>query len=195
MNGISSETAQKHKPSEHALLGEYQACQVEANASGSYVFQSGIIFFVTTLTLAGAAISYLINADGGAYRCVLLILLGAFSIAALFAWKNYARRQHFVRDVMYYRMRMIEKELSLRKNLYVHFLDEASKDTYDNEAWLPLKKAERKTLWEKYADNPGRKPRGFKFVEKVAWFAIIAWAILMLLEVSRHFGLFSLIVN
>ncbi|MCK4388213.1 MAG: hypothetical protein KAW00_05515 [Dehalococcoidia bacterium] len=192
MNRTPPETAQKDKPSEQALLAEYEACQLEANASGSYVFQSGVIYFVTTLALAGTAISYLINADGGAYRCVLVILLGVFSILALRAWKNYAARQHFIRDVMYDRMRMIQRKLSLRKDLYVHFLDEASKDTLYNKAWLPLGNAERKTLWERYADNPGRKLRGFKWVKWVVWSAIIAWVILMLLvillEVSRHFG-------
>jgi hypothetical protein len=190
MNGISSETAQRDKPSEQALLAEYGACQSEANASGSYVFQMGSIFFVTTLALAGTAISYLIKAYGGAHRLAIVILLGIFSIAALVAWKNYADRQHFIRDVMYDRMRMIEVELGLRKNLYVHFLDEASKDTYENETWLPLEKTERTTLWGKYANHPGRKPRGFQLVKKVTWFAIIAWVVLILLEVSRYFGCF-----
>jgi len=197
MNGVSSDTAQNDNPLEQALLAEYNACQLEANASGSYVFQSGVIYFVTALTLAGTAINYLIN--GGVYRCVLIILFGALSIAALCAWKNYAARQRFIRNVMYDRMRMIEKELGLRKNLYVHFLDEASEDTYKNETWLPLEETERTTLWEKYANNPGRKPRGFQWVEKLARVAIIAWVILMLLvillEVSRHFGLFLFIVK
>ena len=170
-----------NKPSEEALLAEYEACQLEANASGSYVFQSGIIFFVTTLTLAGVAISHLINAEGGLYRCALIILLGVFSIVALFAWKKYANRQRFIRDVMYERMHMIEKELGLRKNWYVRFLDEVTKDTYKNEGLLPLEEAE--TLWRKYAKHPGRKPRGFKLVDKIAWIAIIAWVVLIILEV------------
>jgi len=195
MNGTSSETAQKDRPSEQALLAEYGACQSEANASGSYVFQMGSIFFVTTLALVGTAISYLIKTDGGAYRLVLVILLGVFSITALVVWKKYANRQHFIRDVMYYRMRMIERELDLRKNLYVHLLDEASKDTYGDETWLPLEKTERTTLWKKYVNHPGRKPRGFQLVRRVAWFAIIAWGVLILLEVFRYFGCFSFIAN
>ena len=86
---------------------------------------------------------------------------------------------------------MIERKLDLRKNLYVHFLDEASKDTYGNKIWVPLEKTERTTLWGEYANHPGRKPRGFRLVKKVAWFAIIAWGALIVLEVSRYFGCFS----
>jgi len=173
-------------PSEQALLVEYEACQHEASASGSYGWQSGIIFFVTTLALAGTAISYLINTETSLHRLVVIIILGIFSIVVLHAWKKYANRQRFIRRIMYNRMRLIERELGLRKNLYVDFLDEATKDNYKSEKWLPLEEIERETLWEKYHSDSGRGPQGFKWIAWVARFAIGAWIILVILEIG-HF--------
>ena len=109
-----------------ALLVEYQACQQEANAAGSYGWQSGIIFFVTTLTLAGAVVTGVFRMETTWYRFLLINTLGIFSIASLFAWKMYCNRERFIRRVVYDRMRMIETILGMRKNLYVDFLDHAT---------------------------------------------------------------------
>ncbi len=176
----------ENKPSEQALLAEYKVCQHEASASGSYGWQSGIIFFVTTLTLAGAVITGLANANASLYRLLLITILAAFSITLLCAWKKYASRQQFIRKIMYARMRVIEGKLGLRKNLYVDFLDNATEDetenNWKNEKWLPLTKAERGKLRDDYPKHFRTKPQGFKWITWVAWAAIIAWVVIILLE-------------
>ena len=187
-NKTPSEPLQSgEKPSEHALLVEYQACQHEASATGSYSWQSGIIFFVTTLTLAGVAITLLARADTSLYRFLVIFALGAFSITLLYAWNTYLSRQHLIRNIMFDRMRMIEKQKGLRKNLYVDFLDKATENDWKSEKWSPLEENERKMLWEKYRKDPGRKPRGFKWVSWVTWAAIIAWVVVLVLTLLNYF--------
>ena len=105
-----------------ALAAEYQACQNEAAGAAGWSWQSGLIFFVTSLALAGAIISVLVNTNFSWYRLVLIISLGIFSIFLLLVWERYLLRQNFIRLVMFYRMEQIERELSLRKNLYCFFL-------------------------------------------------------------------------
>lgn len=168
-------------PSEQALLAEYQACQDEAGGASSWSWQSGIVFFVTTLTLAGTIIYGLLNTSSSPYRLTLIIILGIFSIVLLYVWIRYLTRQHLIRRVMFYRMEEIERELGLRKGLYVSFLDETLKDN-------PLDKNEKNRLLEKFGKTKGRKPQGFKLTRWVALLAIIAWVILILIEILIYFS-------
>ena len=97
----------KKEPTEHerqAWLVEYQTCQQEVNATGGYSFQSGIIFFVTTLTLAGIVITGVIKLEVSWYRLLLVCTLGLLSITSLYAWDRYTKRLQFIRRVVYDRM-------------------------------------------------------------------------------------------
>jgi hypothetical protein len=165
---------------EQAQLAEYQVCQTEAAGAVSWSWQSGLIFFVTTLALAGAIISGLVNADFTWYRLVLIIGLGVLSILLLHAWKRYLFRQNFVRLVMFYRMGKIENNFGLRKNLYMHFLD----DKIENDL---LNNDERATLRQRFWTHPGRKPQGLKWTMRVVNTVMIAWIVFMILEAVIFF--------
>ncbi len=163
------------EPSERALLKEYEVCQQEASDTGSYSWQSGLIFFVTTLALAGAVITGLINAEVSPYRLLLIMGLGGFSITLLLVWKKYLIRQNFIRKVMFHRMKKMERKLGLRKGLYVSFLDETLKNN-------PLNNKERTELLEEFRGNRGRRPQGLAITMRVVHIAIITWVLLIALE-------------
>ncbi len=169
-----------------ALLAEYKVCQQEASDCVHASWQSGLVFFVTTLTLAGAIIYGLLSTSTSWYRLTLIIILGIFSISLLFVWKQYLTRQHLIRRVMFHRMENIEKELDLRKCSYVQFIDHSNEinwNNWKNGEWQPLREIERKQLWEKYNKEPGRGPKGFILTIWVARAAIIAWVIFIVLEI------------
>jgi Ca2+/Na+ antiporter len=174
------------KPSEQALLAEYEVCQREASDCVHASWQSGIVLFVTTLTLAGTVIYGFLNTDVSTYRLMIVMVLGVFSIALLYVWVRYLTRQHLIRRIMFYRMEKIEKELNLRKSSYVRFVDHATEENWGdwkNGKWFPFKEAERKQLWEKYNKESGRGPQGYTLTTVMAWFAITAWGIFMLSEI------------
>lgn len=137
------------EPSEQALLTEYQTCQQEADNTGSYTFQSGLLYFVTALTLAGAVIGISMNVSISLHRLLLVFILGVFSIGLLYAWKKYTKRLQFIRDVNFERMVTIEKKLKMSKELQIRFLDEATSKDWRNQKWLPLEEEDRKFLWNK----------------------------------------------
>jgi hypothetical protein len=177
-------------PSERALLAEYEVCQREASDCVHASWQSGIVFFVTTLTLAGTVIYGLLNTDVSTYRLIIVMVLGFFSIAILCVWMRYLTRQHLIRRIMFDRMVNIEKELNLRKSSYVRFVDYATEEDWndwENGKWFPLKEAERKQLWAKYINESGRRPQGYALTIWIARSAIIAWGIFMLSELLIHF--------
>ncbi len=165
------------KPSEQALLAEYQVCQREASDAVSSSWQSGIILFVTTLTLAGTIIYGLLNTNASIYRTMLIFILGIFSVTLLIVWKKYLTRQHFVRRVMFHRMQEVERDRELRKCLYVSFLDGTLKDENN-----PINQNERTKLLESFGQDAGRKPKGFKLTILVVKLAIWAWITIMILE-------------
>ena len=158
-----------------AWLAEYQVCQREASDAVSSSWQSGIIFFVTTLALAGTAISGLLSTETSPYRLLLTALLGAFSVILLLTWKRYLTRQHLVRRVMLHRMQAIEKRLNLRKCSYVSFLDETIEDN-------PLTEEEKAGLLKNFCKDSGRKPQGFKITISVIRWLIGAWVTITAIE-------------
>jgi hypothetical protein len=173
------------KPSEKALLAEYEVCQREASDCVHASWQSGIVLFVTTLTLAGTVIYGFLNTDTSTYRLMIILILGFFSIALLYVWIRYLTRQHLIRRVMFHRMAEIEKELNMCKSSYVHFVDHAQEgnwDDWEDGKWSPLKATERNQLWNKYNKESGRGPKGYALTTLMAWFAITAWGIFILCE-------------
>jgi len=166
---------ESEEPTEDALLREYQTCQQEATLCVQASWQSGLIFFVTTLALAGAIISGLVNTDFTWYRLFLIVGLGIVSIILLLVWDQYLLRQNFVRLVMLYRMEQIERRLGLRKNLYTRFLDETIKNN-------PLSDSEQAGLKEEFWKHQGRKPKGLNLTRRVLRIAIGAWILFMILE-------------
>ena len=164
-----------------ALLTEYQVCQQEASLCVQVSWQSGVIFFVSALALAGVVISALINSDYNLYRLLFIVGFGVFSIFLLVVWNKYLARQNFIRRVMFYRMGMIERILDLRKNLYVSFLDETLEDN-------PLGADEQSQLSTKFCNDSGRRPQGLKWTRFVLRATIAAWGILIILELIQYFS-------
>ncbi|MGD9116706.1 MAG: hypothetical protein PVJ61_05970 [Dehalococcoidia bacterium] len=174
------------KPSEQALLAEYAVCQREAGDCVHASWQSGLVLFVTTLTLAGTVIYSLLNTNANVYRLIIVLVLGGFSITLLIVWIRYLTRQHLIRRVMFHRMVEIEKELNLRKSSYVTFVDSAKKEDvkdWEDGKWFPLVEEAGKKLWGKYQNEPGRGPQGYKLTKRMAFLAIIAWGIFILSEI------------
>ena len=81
---------------------------------------------------------------------------------------------------MFHRMREIERVIGLLcKNLYVSFLD----STLEDEDAAVLSTKEKAMLLKKFEKNRGRGPKGFTLAMWIARSAIIAWIILIVIEI------------
>ena len=154
MTSGEREKGKINKPSEQALLTEYQACQHDIDSSAhSYWTLAGIFIGVSSVLLAGIIYGVLANNTiFSTLDCTLRTLITIFSAAIIFILVFlcfWLKRETYLADRNYERMREIEIKLGMQKSLRVPILDEWKKlgfkrsdalsDKEIDERWKKLK--------------------------------------------------------
>jgi hypothetical protein len=127
------------KPSEQALLTEYQVCQQDQNANvQSYWTLSGIFIAFTSVLLGGLIYGVLSNKDLLKYIIqpglssdkrellmlgMITVVLGAAVLVILWILRGWLKRVNLASHLHYKRMREIELKLGLRKSFLIEGLD------------------------------------------------------------------------
>jgi len=125
------------KPSEQALLTEYQACQNDNSYSAQSYWTMAAIFIGISSALLGGFLYGLIqntkllrallqevipnDALPQAWAlCVIVTVVGGVVIAILYFLRRWLRRVAFLQQINFERMRDIERQLGMWKNWRVH---------------------------------------------------------------------------
>jgi len=151
-------------------LREYETCQQHINAMMSHYWILFSVFMPVSTALL-AIVPYVILTLNEAKWIILIFGLGIVFI--LIFLKIYFNRVNALISIAYFRMREIETQLGMFKNLYVHQLDHWDKNILVNE----VKSRIDAPLRGKHTGHRGRTFIGFIFYVLIAlWLLSILWA-------------------
>ena len=173
----------ERQPSEQSLLHEYTEANAAVLANAQRSWQAVSIF--SGLSVVGLVViaRELIARDIEKHNWHLffaVLTVGLISTLILAAWWLVYRRQLWLGEILYFRMREIEINLRLRRNIYVHTLDrweERSQLPW----WQALTPEERSTL-ERLAQDMGRPPRVKDAMRLLIFGASLGWAGMVIWE-------------
>jgi hypothetical protein len=144
-----------NKADRESLLEEYRSAHQFVIAMHGHTWQIGGILIVASLGVFALLAE---RSTGSIKGLVLSFFAGGFSSILLIAWYSIMERISFFIEVSYHRLREIEIELGLRRNLYIHCLDNP-----DDFSWGYLSEAEKKNLARIQADiQTAKRKLGFQ---------------------------------
>jgi hypothetical protein len=147
---------------EDILLKEYEVCQQHLNTMMSHHWVLLGVFMPVSTALLGVVPYILWNFSKPQW---LIIPLGVGVSIILFCLWRYFKRVNAMISVDYFRMREIEAELGMLKNLYVHELDHWNPPKLDNATRERIK-----SLRAKHIGEIGKRAMGITY-----WVLIVLW--------------------
>ena len=137
---------EKEKPTDEALLTEYQALQHDVNSSGSSYWTLASIFIgISSALLLGSVFGVITNED--LYQSwlkqlqgepsqiqalqTIITVIGVFAVLMLSFVRLWLRRVTFLQQINFERMREIESRLGMWKSWRVHGIDHWNVKAYD----------------------------------------------------------------
>ena len=152
----TTEPEKNKKPSENALLTEYQVLQQDASSSNtSFWTMTGIFVGFTSALLGGLVLGILSNKDmtgvilNGSEGSKEFLMLGIITwviamlvLVILCFLKSWYRRDRFLWQLNYRRMRQIELTLGMRFNLLISGLEEWKRLEAEIASWVESEQQE-----------------------------------------------------
>ena len=113
-----------HKPNNEVLLKECELCTNDANHLEQMIWTTAGILFTASVAgigLLGSSMPQNLRP----YDFVTRICLSFLSIVFIWMWRTIALRWYAIQKIMYYRVVELEVNLTMYKERYVLFLDNA----------------------------------------------------------------------
>ncbi len=116
-----------------ALLGEYDNCQDQIDNLETRVWQSAVVFIVSTF----AGLGLLVGLSSHDVGSVALTLGATIFVSLIYRnWTGMLHRWWSQQSVIYYRMQEIDGELGLYRNRYLRYKDERPDDEAERAVFL-----------------------------------------------------------
>lgn len=160
----------------NALLKEYEIGHQHAWKWDQATWQTAAIFLPASL--AGLIVVAQISGFSPS-KFPLVFIIAISSIVILFAWLRMIKHWNDCKYLMYFRLREIERDLGLWKNLYFASLNEKKEEVAPDLAFLNEKKRARlEKLSQLFPQFSGRM--NFSFIRMTTIGIIILWTVLLL---------------
>jgi len=174
---------------EDVLLKEYEICQQHINSIASrYWLTVGIFMAINTALLGGAAFSIIAENEPVTIANLkwLVLVLGSGMIYIVMMLMRSLKRINFVIHVHFDRMREIESELGMFKNLRVHGIDHLADDDFDNdipnEARSNLINYHQHNWWRSWrTSNHYIRPIWYESVRRIYFAIVVMWALFIIM--------------
>ena len=168
-------------PSPSALRTEFAQCAEDARAVMHVTWQAVYIFLSAIILGLAVVTAQLINrgsADHDWLTFGLVLVLGVVGGAMALGLILIQRRQQWLLAITYERMRQIEWQLGMRKNISIHVLDNWG----DEEQHSRLSPDDQQILIDLLRQHPRPRLYGGTVIRSVAGFTIFGWLGLVLAE-------------
>ena len=175
------------EPSEQALLKEYETCQSELGSRGNQFWVSLSIIISINLILLSQAAYNIINGSlliSGYINLLAVSILGVTMVFINVVFYKWQKRQHYVSEVIFQRMRKIEDVTGMHRNWLIYGRDLKENPSKQRE-WQRLSHSRREFIEELLASYASRpySPQykisiGDKFFGHILCILIILWLLL-----------------
>jgi hypothetical protein len=177
------------KPSELAALEEYRACEQYVDSAATRDWQvAGIIWGAA---LAGLFFVLYSGAERSLATLVVVTGIYPFLIASIWLFWLMVQRMVFFQSVCRERMRQIETQLGMRKEIYLYLLDNWAKRN-EMDLWKQLPGNVRDYLG-KTVQIRGKAPRPTtgRVTLAINWIITLAWTAMIILLWLTHSGVLT----
>jgi hypothetical protein len=188
-------------PKHELLLKEYELCEKFASDTGSQYWRITALFlpiaFGSLALVIGVNLSEM-NRLAQRVMALLIVLTGFVFVSMLYFWRTAVLRALWYQHIAYCRAREIEGDMRLRKNLYIHALDNWSSLSEED------KERYQQVYDQVYADELKRiggkgSPRGemrsprrvSSLVTPMFWLGSLVWMLVVILKFLEAWGIIN----